>query len=386
MDLSGKRVLMRVDFNVPLEKDGSVSNDIRIRRALPTIEAILEKGASLILMSHLGRPKGKVVPEMSLKPAAERLAKLTGKPVVMAPDCVGNDVKEMASNLNTGEMLMLENLRYHAEEEANDADFSAELACLADVYVNDAFGTAHRAHASTEGVTHHLPSCAGLLIEKELEAFAKILHTPEHPVVAILGGAKVSDKVPVIENLIDKVDSIIIGGAMVYTFMKAEGMAVGKSLVEQDRLDVARTIKKKAADKNVKLLLPVDHLCGDDFKEDANTKLFSIEIDDDGWMGLDIGPESIELYCKELAGAKTILWNGPVGVFEMEPFKSGTVAIARALAESEAATVIGGGDTAAAVEKFGFDSDMYHISTGGGASLELLEGAELPGIAALEDQ
>lgn len=386
MDLSGKRVLMRVDFNVPLEKDGSVSNDIRIRRALPTIEAVLDQGASLVLMSHLGRPKGKVVPEMSLKPAAERLAKLAGKPVIMAPDCVGDNVKEMASNLTPGEILMLENLRFHAEEEANDADFSAKLASLADVYVNDAFGTAHRAHASTHGVTRHLPSCAGLLIEKELEAFAKILHTPEHPVVAILGGAKVSDKVPVIENLIDKVDSIIIGGAMVYTFMKAEGMAVGKSLVEEDRLDVARTIKKKAEQKNVKLLLPLDHLCGDDFKEDANTRLFSKEIDDDGWMGLDIGPETIELYSEELAGAKTILWNGPVGVFEMDPFKEGTVALAKVLAESSAATVIGGGDTAAAVEKFGFDKDMYHISTGGGASLELLEGAELPGIAALEDK
>lgn len=386
VSLAGKRILMRVDFNVPL-KDGHVEDDTRLVGSLPSIQKVLADKGKLILMSHLGRPKGKPTAEFSLKPVAGRLAELLGKPVKMAPDCVGSEVEAMAASLKEGEVLLLENLRFHKEEEGNDPAFAKQLASLGDVFVNDAFGTAHRAHASTEGVTHYLPvSVAGLLIEKELKYLGEATANPKRPFVAILGGSKISGKIDVLENLLSKVDTVLVGGAMIFTFFKAEGLPVGNSLVEDDKLDLAKSILKKAKEKGVKLLLPTDVVVADKFDAAANTKIVSVGDIDDGWMGLDIGPETIDAYRSEVLSAKTVIWNGPMGVFEIEKFAKGTMEVAKALAEATnngAITVIGGGDSASAIAKAGLEDKVTHVSTGGGASLEFLEGKELPGIAAL---
>ncbi len=388
VELKGKKVLVRVDFNVPLSEDGKkVEDDTRIVAALPTIKHVLEKGGRLILMSHLGRPKGQVKDNLRLGPIAERLAALLGQPVGMAPDCVGEEVEKLASSLGEGEVLLLENLRFHREETKNDPGFAEKLAGLGDVYINDAFGTMHRAHASTEGVTKHLEKCAaGLLVAKELDSFSRALDAPEKPFVAILGGAKVSDKIGVIENLLDKVDVLVIGGGMAYTFEKAQGHAIGASLVEDDKLDLARELLEKAKEKGVTMVLPTDHVIADEFKADAQTKTVEVGQIPEGWQGLDIGPKTIKAFKAAIAGAKTIVWNGPVGVFEMAPFAGGTRELARAVAESGAVSVIGGGDSARAVKEAGVAERMTHISTGGGASLELLEGRLLPGVAALTDK
>jgi phosphoglycerate kinase len=382
LDLAGRRVLVRVDFNVPLDDAGRVTSDARIRAALPTIEAILAAGGRPILMSHLGRPKGKVVESMRMRPAAERLGELLGRPVRTATDCVGPAAEAAVAALGAGEVLVLENLRFHPEEEKGDPDFAAALAALGDVYVDDAFGTAHRAHASVTGVADHLPAAAGLLLQKEVDAFARVLDAPARPFVAILGGAKVSDKLPVLLNLVAKVDALIVGGAMAYTFLAADGVPIGSSRCEQDLLDEARQVRALCAARGVELLLPVDHVCAAEFKAEAPASLHGPGIPD-GLMGLDIGPRSIAAFRDRIAGAKTILWNGPMGVFEMEAFRRGTEAIAHAVADSAAFSVVGGGDSVAAVELCGVEDRIDHVSTGGGASLELLEGRDLPGIAAL---
>ena len=379
IDLKGKRVLMRVDFNVPMQ-DGKVTDDKRIKASLPTIQYVLDQGASLILMSHLGRPKAGPDPEFSLRAASEVLSSLLGKPVKMASDCVGPEVEKMAKALKPGEVLMLENTRFHAGEEKNDLDLAKQMASLADVYVNDAFGSAHRAHSSTEGVTHFLPAVSGFLMEQELEYLGRAVSNPEHPYIAILGGAKISDKILVVETLLSKCDRLIIGGGMANTFLAGKGYAMQDSLVEAGSVETAKSIMSKAGNK---LLLPVDAVIADKFEAGANSKVVDVDKVPAGWRIMDIGPKSIEAFKAALNGAKLIVWNGPMGVFEMPKLAEGTFAIAKLLAASGATTVIGGGDSASAVKKAGVAKQMTHVSTGGGASLEFLEGKELPGVAAL---
>ena len=393
-DLSGKKVLVRADFNVPLDDQGNITDDTRIRAALPTIQELTSKGAIVILASHFGRPKGdnyeaRVTDKYRLTPVAKRLSELLGQEVTKTNDCIGEEVKSTIAGLQSGQVALLENVRFHPGEEANDPEFAKELASIADLYVNDAFGTAHRAHASTEGVTHYLkPSVAGFLIEKELQYLQSAIENPQRPLAAIVGGSKVSSKIGVIETLLEKVDKLLIGGGMIFTFYKARGLNVGKSLVEEDKLELAKTLEAKAKEKGVDLLLPTDVVVADNFAADANAQTFSVESIPDGWMGLDIGPDSIKVFEDALKQCKSVIWNGPMGVFEFDQFAKGTEAIARTLADltnEGVTTIIGGGDSVAAVEKVGVAEKMSHISTGGGASLELLEGKELPGIAALDE-
>ncbi len=386
VDLKGKKVLVRVDFNVPMDDNRQITDENRIKGAMPTIKYLMEHGAKTILCSHLGRPKGEVNPKYSLAPVAQRLSELLGQPVKMAKDVVGPDADAVVASLKEGEVALLENLRFHKEEEKNDEAFARKLASYADVYVNDAFGTAHRAHASTEGVAHFLPAVSGFLIEKELQFMGKALENPDRPFVAILGGAKVSDKLGVINNLLEKVDTLIVSGGMTYTFTVAQGGKVGDSLLEKDRVEYAKEMIAKAREKGVKLLLPVDTLIADKFDNDANTKVVPTMEIPDGWQGLDIGPKTAALFTEAIKNAKTVVWNGPMGVFEMPTFAEGTKAVAKALAESDAITIVGGGDSAAAVTQMGYADKISHISTGGGASLEFLEGLVLPGVAALNDK
>ncbi|WP_019502041.1 phosphoglycerate kinase [Pseudanabaena sp. PCC 6802] len=387
-DLAGKKVLVRVDFNVPQDATGAITDDTRIRAALPTIQHLTNAGAKVILTSHLGRPKG-VTESLRLDPIATRLAELLGQPVVKCDDCIGDDVAAKVSNLGNGGVALLENVRFYPEEEKNDPEFARKLALVADMYVNDAFGTAHRAHASTEGVTKYLsPSVAGFLLDKELQYLSGAIDSPKRPLAAIVGGSKVSSKIGVIEALLGKVDKLLLGGGMIFTFYKARGLAVGKSLVEEDKLDLARSLEAMAKERGVQFLLPTDVVVADDFKPDANSQTVSINGIPDGWMGLDIGPDSVKVFQDALADCQTVIWNGPMGVFEFDKFAVGTEAIAHTLAGltgKGAITIIGGGDSVAAVEKVGVAEQMSHISTGGGASLELLEGKVLPGIAALND-
>jgi phosphoglycerate kinase len=385
VDVAGKRVLCRVDFNVPL-KDGVITDDRRIRAAIPTIQYLVDHGAKVILCSHLGRPKGQVVEELRLNPVAARLAELMGRPVTKVDDCIGEDVKKAVAAMKDGDILLLENLRFHREEEKNDPDFAAQLASLAELYVNDAFGAAHRAHASTEGVTKHLPAVSGYLMKKELDYLSRVISDPERPFVAILGGAKVADKIPVIQNLLTKVDTLIIGGGMAYTFFKAQGLEIGKSLLDEEGLELARKAMEDAKARGVKLLLPTDIVVAAEFNNDSPSRVVPADQIPADMMGLDIGPESREAFAAEIKTARTVFWNGPMGVFEMPNFAHGTLAIAEALAASGATTVVGGGDSAAAIEQMGYADKVSHVSTGGGASLEFVEGRELPGVAALLDR
>jgi phosphoglycerate kinase len=387
LELKGKRVLVRVDFNVPLDENLNITDDTRIVASLPTIKKIISEGGKAILMSHLGRPKGKVNPKYSLAPAAKRLSELLGKDVKLAPDCIGEKVKQIVSSMANGDVVLLENLRFHEEEEKNDSAFAKQLAELGDVYVNDAFGSAHRAHASTEGVTKFISkNAAGYLMQKELEYLGGAISNPKRPYCAILGGAKISDKIDVIMNLLDKVDTMIIGGGMAYTFYKAQGKEIGKSLLEAEKIDLAKEVLEKVSKSKVKFLMPVDVVVADEFKNDSPSAVVSIDNIPADKMGLDIGPETIKLFNAELLKSKTIVWNGPMGVFEMDNFAKGTFAIANTLVEATqngAITVIGGGDSAAAISKAGLEDKVSHVSTGGGASLEFLEGKVLPGVAAL---
>jgi phosphoglycerate kinase len=384
LDLAGKKVFMRVDFNVPLDENQNITEDTRIRAALPTIQYTLEQGAVVVLASHLGRPKGERKPEFSLAPVAKRLSELLGKDVKFLDDCIGDAVKQVIANATPGDVILLENVRFYKGETKNDPEFAKQLAEGSDVSVNDAFGTAHRAHASNVGVAQCLPTAAaGFLIEKELEYFGQALNNPQRPLIAILGGAKVSGKLQVIDNLMKKVDKLIIGGGMMFTFLRAMGLEIGSSLVEEELIDTAKNILKQVEDSGVELLLPVDCVVADKFDAAAETKLVSVNDIPKGWMGLDIGPESIKLFADALKGAKTVVWNGPMGVFEMDVFSKGTVELANIVADSDAISIIGGGDTVSAVKKAGVKDKVSFVSTGGGASLELLEGKELPGIAAL---
>jgi phosphoglycerate kinase len=387
IDVKGKKCIVRCDFNVPM-KEGVIKDDKRMTAALPTIEYLLENGAAVILMSHLGRPKGQPNHDFTLAPVAAHMAELLGREVkfIASDSVVDAEVEAAAAALAPGEVMMLENVRYRAEEEKNGEEFTKQLAGLAEIFVNDAFGTAHRAHCSTTGIASYLPAVSGFLIDKELKFLGEAVEDPKRPFVAILGGSKVSDKIGVIENLLNKADTIIIGGGMAYTFIKADGFGIGTSLCEEDKLDLARELKAKAAEKGVKLLLPVDSKLGDRFAEDCETAFADSESMPDGWMGMDIGPKTIEIYTEAIKGAGTVVWNGPMGVFEFPAFEDGTRAVAQALADCEGTTVIGGGDSAAAIKKFGFSDKVSHVSTGGGASLEYLEGKVLPGVAALEDK
>ena len=387
VDVAGKKILLRCDFNVPQDKEtGAITSDKRIVAALPTIRYLLEKKAAVIACSHLGKPKGEWKAKLSLAPVAQRLSELLGQEVIFAKDIVGEDAKAKAAALQGGQIMLLENLRFDPREEKNDPSFAEELASMAELYVSDAFGTVHRAHASTAGVAAYLPAVSGLLVAKELEVMGGALNNPKRPFVAVLGGAKVSDKIGVINNLLDKADTIIIGGGMAYTFAKAQGGSIGKSLCEEDKLDYAREMIAKAEKNGVKLLLPSDTMAADDFSNDTNRQVVSTMAIPDGWEGMDIGPDTIRTFCDAVKGAGTVVWNGPMGVFEFENFAAGTRAMAQALADSGAITIVGGGDSAAAVEQMGFADKITHISTGGGASLEFLEGLELPGVACLLDK
>ncbi|MFO7611187.1 MAG: triose-phosphate isomerase [Clostridia bacterium] len=386
IDVKGKRVIARMDFNVPLSPEGKITDDKRIRGALPTIKYLVENGARTILVSHLGRPKSGFDPEFSLKPVAERLSKLLGMKIIMATDVIGDDAFKKAASLKDGQVMMLENVRYHKEEEKNDPEFAKKLASMADIFVNDAFGTAHRAHASTAGLADYLPAVCGFLIQKEISIMGKALKNPEKPFVAILGGAKVSDKIGVIENLLDKVDTLIIGGGMAYTFLKAKGYKIGSSLCEEDKIPLALEIMKKAEKMGIEIMLPIGSIIVKEFKNDTEHKYVPSDAMPDGWMGVDIGSLTIEKYSKAIAKAKTIIWNGPMGVFEFENFATGTREIAKAVSEADAVSIIGGGDSAAAIELLGYADKVTHISTGGGAALEFLEGKILPGIDVLLDK
>lgn len=384
IELKDKKVFVRCDFNVPMDEKQNITDDTRIRAALPTIKYLLEQNCAIILASHLGRPKGEVKPEFSLKPVAKRLAEVLGQDIIMTKDVIGEDAKNKATTLQPGQIMLLENVRFHKEETENDPAFAKELAQMAEIYVNDAFGSAHRAHASTTGIADYLPAVSGFLIEKELNFLGNAIANPERPFMAILGGAKVSDKIGVIDSLLEKVDTLIIGGGMAYTFFKAQGYEVGNSICELDKLDLAKNAMKKAEEKGVKLLLPVDNRVAQEISENAESKIVKSSEIPAGWEGLDIGPETIELFAEELKKAKTIVWNGPVGFSEIAQFANGTNSIAKLLAQLDATTIIGGGDSAAAVEKAGLADKMTHISTGGGASLEFLEGKKLPGIECLK--
>ena len=386
IDLKGKKVFVRCDFNVPMDENRNITDNTRIVAALPTIKYLLEQNCKLILASHLGRPKGEYKPEYSLAPVAKELSKLLGKEVIMANDVVGEDATSKASNLKEGEILLLENVRFHKEETENDTEFSKKLASMAEVFVNDAFGTAHRAHSSTTGIASYLPAVSGFLIEKELKFLGNAINNPERPFVAILGGAKVSDKIGVIDSLLEKVDTLMIGGGMAYTFFKAQGYEVGNSICEMDKLDLAKSAMEKAKQKGVKLMLPVDTKIGKEFKADTESKTVKYTEIPADWEGFDIGAETIKMFSDELRNAKTVIWNGPLGLFEFDQFAIGTNEIAKVLSEIDATTIIGGGDSAAAVKKAGLEDKMTHISTGGGASLEFLEGKKLPGIEALMDK
>ena len=385
IDLKGKKVFVRCDFNVPMDENQNITDNTRIVSALPTIKYLLEQNCKLILASHLGRPKGEVKPEFSLKPVAKELSRLLGKEVIMAKDVIGEDAMTKSANLKEGEILLLENVRFHREETDNDPEFAKKLASMAEVYVNDAFGSAHRAHASTTGIASYLPAVAGFLIEKELKFLGNAVNNPERPFVAILGGAKVSDKIGVIDSLLEKVDTLMIGGGMAYTFFKAQGYEVGNSICEMDKLDLAKNAMEKAKQKCVKLMLPVDTKIGKEYKTDTESKVVKYTEIPADWEGFDIGPETIKMFSEELKTAKTVIWNGPLGLFEFEQFAVGTNSIAKVLSEIDATTIIGGGDSAAAVKKAGLEDKMTHISTGGGASLEFLEGKKLPGIECLMD-
>jgi len=386
IDLKGKKVFVRCDFNVPMDENQNITDNTRIVAALPTIKYLLEQNCKIILASHLGRPKGEVKPEFSLKPVAKELSKQLGKEVIMANDVIGEDAMSKASNLKEGEIMLLENVRFHREETDNDPEFAKKLASMAEIFVNDAFGTAHRAHASTTGIADYIPGVAGFLIEKELKFLGNAINNPERPFVAILGGAKVSDKIGVIDSLLDKVDTLMIGGGMAYTFFKAQGYNVGNSLCEVEKTGLALQAMEKAKEKGVKLLLPIDTKIGKEFKPDTESKTVAWTEIPDEWEGFDIGEKTIEMFKNELQNAKTVIWNGPLGLFEFEQFAIGTNEIAKTLAELDATTIIGGGDSAAAVTKAGLAHKMTHISTGGGASLEFLEGKKLPGIECLQDK